>query len=416
MDQEMLDSVQERGVRLLREVEEHLRDKYPTLPVPAIEEEVVVDPTAQGPAIVAVYDHFLALQRLEEMPIAMLRASSAIDLPVIVVHGEDSLLLDSRAIYVQWGLRARDGRWEVVYFEHPVMAGYVRLSPFDLVFEWRDLFRLGIPGIFNQKFEDATLDKFESLELFVKAKVPCPETACFRMNQKRAENKDERVKVRLAEMEARGNFKSGAVVKPVSASLGMGVKIFETATAEQIAVEVLRRDHDVVVQRRIVPPSLSVEGQEFDWNFRVLVSRNGLNEPSVIATEIRYAPSGGVVNAAQGAKRMTFEGFASRMGMDPAAGRKSIEFLGISMFKAIEDGLKLRDPQQDAVGLDIIVDSDGKAFAMEINGSLAMGYLGLDELQPEEPSSAGPLLRLMALRAQVYALGRQKLLSYAPVT
>ncbi|MDP2671219.1 MAG: hypothetical protein Q8P13_02030 [bacterium] len=415
MNKEILAGIQERGLNLLDEMRQHLANKYPGLPIPPIVEEVVIDTTTQGPAIVGVYDHFLALQELEEMPIALLRASSAVGLPVVIAHGEGSLLLESRAIYVQWGLREREGRWEVVYYEHPLLAGYVRLSPFDLFLEWRDLFQRGIPGIFNQKFEEATMDKFASLEFFAKAKAPCPETAHFRMSLRRVENRDEKVKARLVEMEAKGIFTTGAVVKPVGSSLGMGVVMFpEGVRVEEIAVDILARNHDVIVQRRINPPPLVIEGEDFDWNFRVLVARNSLNEPAVVAIEIRYSSKGGVVNAAQGAKRLTFEDFISRMGWDLTKVRQAIEALSLSMFRAIEDGLGLVDPQQDAVGLDIIVDHDRKAYAMEINGSLAMGYLGLDELQPDASSSALSLLKLMELRARVYVHNRVHLLVYQP--
>jgi len=212
---------------------------------------------------------------------------------------------------------------------------------------------------------------------------------------------------------------SEIVIKPVDGSCGSNVAFFNSSEPEMAVNHALRLGsgiNSIMVQERIHPPVLKVDGQALDWNLRVFVSRNRGGRTVVSDIAVRYDGKSGPVNISLGAKVMTFDELISKLKLDSGSARrlrKDIVSLSVKAFSAVEDEAKKIAKRSrpwretDFNGVDIIIkDEDGSLnpYIIELNGYHSGGMWDLDQVAQKDKvgRSSRDFVNTMVRKAKTY--------------
>ena len=160
----------------------------------------------------------------------------------------------------------------------------------------------------------------------------------------------------------------GFVLKPLIGSLGANIRLFNSDQLEEADIFLNLMGPTApqfMVEQRVLPPNVVVEGRRFDWNARVICSLE--EEPQVGYTYLRYDEFGsGPVNCTRGALVCHPESLSEYC----EVALESINSTAIAATKVVftEYERRFGISPTGYVGVDCIQDSEGRAFVLEING------------------------------------------------
>lgn len=179
------------------------------------------------------------------------------------------------------------------------------------------------------------------------------------------------------------------VIKPTSGSHGDGVQFAPSTSVAQIPTVIERLlaadKPGVIIEERIKSfPVRSPTGRRQDWNFRLLVSKDG-----VIDWEARVLTYGKVVNKAKGAHIEEVKEVLKRTGLPDDELKRIVEEIkeiGLKIAKHLDAGY---------LGIDLLLSEDKLVWVIEINAGAVGGLVSLAEIRSgdEGLAAAAALLR-----------------------
>ncbi|HAH20899.1 MAG TPA: hypothetical protein DCL49_08365, partial [Candidatus Omnitrophica bacterium] len=311
---------------------------------------------------------------------------------IIWVDSAEEMMINDGSAYVDRGIRFRNGKFEVVKYKNPIRVGYVHsFRPIDNE-QFIKIEKLGIPVSSNRLFEEYEDNKKTTMAILKEAGVSIPETVTLSKDIEQEEI-GKKVRQLLGISSDTNMLPSGVVIKPLDWYGGYGVKVLSEGLTvsdvmEEIKIAGKGKEYKagVMLQRRIIPSPVKINGKELDWNYRVFISRDTENRPSVIETSVRTGPVGGVINISQGGGVLTLKEFAQAKNLDINKEKEKIGAIAIPAFeamqmKASEDMIQNKEAgniQQDYASIDLMADKDGKLYVIEVNGRMSGGILELD--------------------------------------
>jgi len=211
---------------------------------------------------------------------------------------------------------------------------------------------------------------------------------------------------------------SEAVIKPVSGSCGMGVT-FVNRENTAYKIEHMRKITDnFIIEERITPPLLKYEGydQQYDWNFRVFVSRDDNEAPKVSPPLVRIDKEGWPVNLSLGAARMNYDQLIEKLnlGADQASKLlKDIMDISLKAFTAVEEEVKGKSGKNyissDFMGIDVIINKDFVPYILEVNDFCSGGMYDLDRVSPEEEKGLSSIDFIKTMERKALKYKRSKI-------
>lgn len=174
------------------------------------------------------------------------------------------------------------------------------------------------------------------------------------------------------------------VLKPVIGCQGEGVIFHKIRSPEKFNEVAEKFESDYVVEERVMPPPLVIEGVAHDWNFRIVVI-----EGVVTNYYVRASSQDGPVNISTGAFLLPWEEAFKCLPADTDLTESVIKSFGLSVGKVLTEGV---------IGVDAILDGkDGALKLIEVNAGHVncMGDPDRDIFSQEE--------KLQAMTNQVVA-------------
>jgi len=175
-------------------------------------------------------------------------------------------------------------------------------------------------------------------------------------------------------VEAHGS-EGGFVIKPDGGSLGLGVRLFGASQIDEAMIfidQVSANEGSLLVEQRILPSVLSINGHRVDWNLRVLCTLGP--EPEIILSSVRYKALGsGPVNWAQGAYGADLSQFSEQYEVSTEAIHETA-----SAAAGLVRSLYLDEFGHSPcgyVGIDCIHDVSGEVHVLEVNGGAVSGVM-----------------------------------------
>jgi tetratricopeptide (TPR) repeat protein len=331
----------------------------------------------------------------------------------------------------------KNNRWEYMRFTKPVPLHYVRVAGFEELIR-RKLEKSRFPMLEPTPIDETTTNKALTYKVLKESGVRVASQIVFRRKLSTETlfelTTDDGVTTLKQEEIERGlrDFmdKEGIdeiVVKPQDGSQGEGVRFFDRRYVSDAAayIRILSKRRGVVVEERIVSKPLIINGERYDWNARVFVSRNENEEFVVSDMVIRYDlyEKRSAVNISTGAKTMTFDEMAKHMGLS-ALDKKDlyqrIESEALMQARALEAYLVFGDEfstyqrgplgtgsylRPDFLGCDII-DTGTESVGIEMNDGHSGGIWYLKGGHPLDE-----LTKVMRKRAEDYKKAIQEIRS-----
>lgn len=248
------------------------------------------------------------------------------------------------------------------------------------------------PG--RNMLEEITSDKWKTQEVLLRSGISVPSTLFLPAEY-------------VADTEAAIQtfaqaYSDGFVVKATHGSQGNSVRLFDQTAlgALPYAHSLQEEGKDIVLQERIIPHPLilpeekvQIDQHDVDHNLRVLVTIG--EDPLILDAEIRYAEkSGKPVNVSRGAHALKSHNLLRSL---PPEMLFDMYDTSIRASRALYEatGGKIYDTV-GYIGLDVIIDREGKATVIEANSGCVGGLGTLSRIAREPLKSVGEKLLLSA--------------------
>jgi len=143
------------------------------------------------------------------------------------------------------------------------------------------------------------------------------------------------------------------VIKPVSGGQGEGVVFHNITDFDGFHAVVGSMDKQYVVEERVRPPGLVLDGLLHDWNFRIVVI-----EGVVTNYYVRASAQEGPVNISTGAFLLPWRSAKRYIDSKKKPSKKDIEQFGLKVGQVFPEGV---------LGIDAILDERGELQLIEVN-------------------------------------------------